>query len=212
MGLGKLFAANAVKEGAAAVVLWDANEVALKETAAELEDSRRRHSPPDRRRQLTGRGGRAAERVQADLRHHPRAVQQRRHRPRQRLRFWESRPATSCSPWRSTRSARCWSPGSSCGHDRLRQRLPARQHRVVGRTERHPRMAACAASEWAAVGFSDSLRLELGAGRTPPGEGRSPPCAPAYINTGMFDGAKGILSPDARAAGRRRPHLDGDAG
>ena len=34
MGLGKLFAANAVSEGAAAVVLWDANEVALKETAA----------------------------------------------------------------------------------------------------------------------------------------------------------------------------------
>ena len=29
MGLGKLFATNAVKEGAAAVVLWDANEAAL---------------------------------------------------------------------------------------------------------------------------------------------------------------------------------------
>lgn len=37
MGLGKLFATQAVKEGAAAVVLWDANEAALKETAAELE-------------------------------------------------------------------------------------------------------------------------------------------------------------------------------
>jgi len=37
MGLGKLFATQAVKEGAAAVVMWDANEVALKETAAELE-------------------------------------------------------------------------------------------------------------------------------------------------------------------------------
>src|SRR6202007_1408685 len=37
MGLGKLFATRAVKEGAAAVVLWDANEAALKETAAELE-------------------------------------------------------------------------------------------------------------------------------------------------------------------------------
>ena len=32
MGLGKLFATNAVKEGAAAVVLWDVNDAALKET------------------------------------------------------------------------------------------------------------------------------------------------------------------------------------
>lgn len=37
MGLGKLFATRAVKEGAAAVVLWNANEAALKETVTELE-------------------------------------------------------------------------------------------------------------------------------------------------------------------------------
>src|SRR5919198_1398832 len=37
MGLGKLFAQTAVREKAAAVVLWDINEGALKDTAAELE-------------------------------------------------------------------------------------------------------------------------------------------------------------------------------
>src|SRR3954452_1795602 len=37
MGLGQLFARTAVKEQAAAVVLWDINESALKDTAAELE-------------------------------------------------------------------------------------------------------------------------------------------------------------------------------
>ncbi|HUH69897.1 MAG TPA: SDR family NAD(P)-dependent oxidoreductase [Mycobacterium sp.] len=37
MGLSKLFATRAVKEGAAAVVLWNANEAALKETVTELE-------------------------------------------------------------------------------------------------------------------------------------------------------------------------------
>src|SRR3954467_2421172 len=37
MGLGKLFARTAVDEHAAAVVLWDINESALKDTAAELE-------------------------------------------------------------------------------------------------------------------------------------------------------------------------------
>ena len=37
MGLGKLFAETAVNEGAANVVLWDINEGALKDTAAEFE-------------------------------------------------------------------------------------------------------------------------------------------------------------------------------
>src|SRR3954452_24729840 len=37
MGLGKLFARTAVGEQAANVVLWDINESALKDTAAELE-------------------------------------------------------------------------------------------------------------------------------------------------------------------------------
>ena len=37
MGLGKLFATQAVMEGAAAVVLSDANKAALKETVTELE-------------------------------------------------------------------------------------------------------------------------------------------------------------------------------
>jgi NAD(P)-dependent dehydrogenase (short-subunit alcohol dehydrogenase family) len=37
MGLGRLFATKAVADGAAHVVLWDVNESALKDTAAELE-------------------------------------------------------------------------------------------------------------------------------------------------------------------------------
>ncbi len=54
-----------------------------------------------------------------------------------------------------------------------------------------PRMAAYAASKWAAVGFSDSVRLELEqAGH---GQVKVTTVCPTYINTGMFDGAKGIL-------------------
>ena len=45
MGLGKLFAHKAVGDKAAAIVLWDINEHALKDTAAELEPA-----PPARRR------------------------------------------------------------------------------------------------------------------------------------------------------------------
>jgi all-trans-retinol dehydrogenase (NAD+) len=54
-----------------------------------------------------------------------------------------------------------------------------------------PRMAAYAASKWAAIGFSDSVRLELEqAGHQ---QVKVTTVCPTYINTGMFDGAKGIL-------------------
>ena len=67
MGLGKLFATNAVKEGAATVILWDANETALKETAAELEAAGGHRPVRGRRCHLAGPGGRAAARVRTDV-------------------------------------------------------------------------------------------------------------------------------------------------
>jgi len=49
-------------------------------------------------------------------------------------------------------------------------------------------MAAYAASKWAAIGFSDSVRLELEqAGHD---QVKVTTVCPTYINTGMFDGAK----------------------
>jgi all-trans-retinol dehydrogenase (NAD+) len=52
-------------------------------------------------------------------------------------------------------------------------------------------MAAYCGSKWAAVGWSDSVRLELEqAGHK---HVRVTTVCPTYINTGMFDGAKGIL-------------------
>jgi short-subunit dehydrogenase len=54
-----------------------------------------------------------------------------------------------------------------------------------------PRMAAYCGSKWAATGWSDSVRLELEqAGHK---HVRVTTVCPTYINTGMFDGAKGIL-------------------
>lgn len=52
----------------------------------------------------------------------------------------------------------------------------------------NPRMSVYAASKWAMVGWSDSLRLEL--------EGTNVKVVtvcPSYISTGMFDGARGPL-------------------
>ena len=62
-----------------------------------------------------------------------------------------------------------------------------------------PRMAVYAASKWAALGWSDSLRLELvQAGH---GHVKVTTVCPSYISTGMFDGVKNplfapILSPE----------------
>src|SRR5581483_7188584 len=54
-----------------------------------------------------------------------------------------------------------------------------------------PRLAAYCGSKWAAVGWSDSVRLELEqAGHH---HVRVTTVCPTYINTGMFEGAKGIF-------------------
>jgi len=52
-------------------------------------------------------------------------------------------------------------------------------------------MSVYAASKWAAIGWSDSIRLELEqAGHD---HIRVTTVCPTYINTGMFDGAKKML-------------------
>ena len=63
----------------------------------------------------------------------------------------------------------------------------------------NPRMAVYAASKWAVIGWSDSIRLELKqAGYD---HVKVTTVCPYYVNTGMFDGAKSapllpILDPD----------------
>lgn len=191
MGLGKLFAVNAVKEGAATVVLWDANETALKETAVELEavGGTIHYDIVD----VTSRDrvAEAAERVRADvgtihvLFNNAGIVRGNGY-------FWESDPrdfmltmeVNSIGPMlvareflagmiESGRPCRLVNIASSAGLNAI------------------PRMAAYAASKWAAIGFSDSVRLELEqAGHE---QVRVTTVCPTYINTGMFDGAKGIL-------------------
>ncbi|GAB7145521.1 SDR family NAD(P)-dependent oxidoreductase [Mycobacterium riyadhense] len=195
MGLGKLFATKAVKEGAAAVVLWDANEAALKETAAELEAELKAAGGTIHCEtvDVTSRAGvaEAAERVRATvgtihvLFNNAGIVRGNGY-------FWENQP----------RDFTLTMEVNSIGPMLVaREFLPAMiesgaQCRVVNIASSAglnaiPRMAAYAASKWAAIGFSDSVRLELEqAGH----EGvRVTTVCPTYINTGMFDGAKGIL-------------------
>lgn len=64
-----------------------------------------------------------------------------------------------------------------------------------------PKMSAYAASKWGAIGFSDSVRIELAKSKS---KVRVTTVAPYFINTGMFDGVESkifpILDPDKTAA------------
>jgi short-subunit dehydrogenase len=78
----------------------------------------------------------------------------------------------------------------------------------------NPRMAAYAASKWAVIGWSDSVRLELKqAGH---GHVKVTTVCPYYTSTGMFDGAKSapllpILDPAEVVDEAWRGMLDGRA-
>jgi all-trans-retinol dehydrogenase (NAD+) len=67
----------------------------------------------------------------------------------------------------------------------------------------NPRMSVYAASTWAVVGWSESLRLELALGGSP--HVMVTTVCPSFITTGMFAGAKGprltpFMAPDAVVA------------
>jgi short-subunit dehydrogenase len=65
----------------------------------------------------------------------------------------------------------------------------------------NPRMSVYAASKWAAIGWSDSLRIEMQQQKTKVG---ITTVTPYYINTGMFDGVRSsvipILKPEKAAS------------
>ncbi|WP_345495626.1 SDR family NAD(P)-dependent oxidoreductase [Nocardia callitridis] len=198
MGLGKLFAERAVREGAAAVVVWDINEVALKQTAEEL----------GALAAATGRGGvihahavdvsardavaTAADAVRAEtggidiLVNNAGIVRGNSY-------FWETEnPAdidqtiaiNSLAPMYITRE---FLPAMVGGTSEARVLNIASSAGLVA----NPRMSVYAGSKWAAIGWSDSVRIELEhAGHK---HVRVTTVCPTYINTGMFEGAKGFL-------------------
>ena len=191
MGLGKLFATQAVKEGANALVLWDANDGALKDTAAELEAAGGTVHYETVDVTSAEKVGEAAERARSEvgtihvLFNNAGIVRGNGY-------FWENEPrdftltmeVNSIGPMlvlreflsgmiESGKQCRVVNIASSAGLNAI------------------PRMAAYSASKWAAIGFSDSVRLELEqAGHD---QVKVTTVCPTYINTGMFDGAKGIL-------------------
>jgi len=200
MGMGRLFAERAIAEKAKAVALWDLNETALQKTLEEL----------------SGRGSAVSAYVVdvgdlAAVDATAAAVLDEVGRVdvllnnagivRGNAYFWESdsRRDTQLTVAVNTLApmyvARAFLPGMIAGSGECRVVNLAS---AAGLTA-NPRMAVYAASKWAVIGWSDSIRLELKqAGYD---HVKVTTVCPYYVNTGMFDGAKSapllpILDPD----------------
>jgi len=192
MGMGKLHAQRAVKEGAAAVVLWDIDAEALAATARELKqlggaDVRSDQVDVSSVDEIVA----AAERVRRDVGRIDVLINNAGI-VRGKL-FWEHDHQRDI---RSTMAINALAPMHI-----TREFLPAM---IESKEECHivniasasgfvsvPRMSVYVASKWAAVGWSDSLRLELvQAGHA---HVKVTTVCPSYVSTGMFAGAKGPL-------------------
>lgn len=190
MGMGKIYAQLAVEEGAAAVVLWDINQQALDATAAELK----------------ARGGKvhtyivdvsnkdatvaAAEKVKSEvgaidvLFNNAGIVRGKYFWEHSDPDIWLTMAINSLAPMYIARAF-------------LPKMIESRQEcRIVNiasaaGTAANPKMSVYCASKWAVIGWSDSLRLELE--KTGNTHVRVTTVCPAYISTGMFEGARGPL-------------------
>ncbi len=198
MGMGKLYATLAVQEGASDVVLWDINAPVLTDTVEEL-------------RALAGEGTTihsylvdvadrdaimgAADAVLSEV-GSPHVLINNAGIVRGNHYFWETDPVKDAELTMAINAlapmyiTRAFLPTMIESDQECRVVTMAS---AAGLTT-NPRMAAYCASKWAAVGFSDSVRLELEqAGHH---HVKVTTVCPYYIKTGMFEGAKaGLLLP-----------------
>lgn len=194
MGMGKLYAQYAITENAGAVALWDINQAELEKTAAELK----------------AQGGTVHSYV-VDVAS-PEAISAAAERLRQDLGgvdilfnnagvvrgkyFWEHDPVKDIA---FTMSINALAPMYIAREFLPAMMVSGRQCRIVNITSAagtlaNPRMSVYCASKWAAIGWSDSLRLELE--KSGQGHVAVTTVCPSYISTGMFEGAKGpFLTP-----------------
>ncbi|CAG7620167.1 hypothetical protein LEUCIP111803_02347 [Leucobacter soli] len=228
-GMGELYARRAVREGAAAVALWDVDRERVEALAAELDSAELNTAELDTAElDATPAENTAVGRAPADATDSVRvraytvdiadreAISRAARRTREELGdpdilvnnagivrgalFWEHEPERDIeATMRVNTLAPMWL---------TRELLPAmladrsRPKRILNiasaaGTLANPRMSVYAASKWAMIGWSDSLRLELE--REGHGHIAVTTFCPSYISTGMFSGARGpLLTPIMR--------------
>ena len=200
MGMGRLFAERAVSEGASAIVLWDVDADHLAATADELSgaDSTVRTDVVDVSDLAAVRA--AAASVTADLGGVD-VVVNNAGVVRGNHYFWETDPERDMAFTLSVNTlgpmavAREFLPGMIEGSGQARLVNLASAAGLMA----NPRMAAYAASKWAVVGWSESVRLELE--QAEHHHVKVTTVCPYYIKTGMFEGASSapllpLLEPD----------------
>ncbi len=192
MGLGKSFAQRAVREQAADVVLWDVNEIALKQTAAELSSgsvSRVHHYVVDVSDQQSIIDAAAAVRSEVGdidvLVNNAGIVRGNGY-------FWETENRADIDKTMAINSLAPMYIALEFLPAMVQRKTPARVLNIASSAAlvSNPRMSVYAASKWAALGWSDSVRLELEQSGNE--HVKVTTVCPTYINTGMFDGAKGF--------------------
>jgi len=191
-GMGELYARRAASEGAAALALWDVDEAAVTALARQLERPGLEVAPivADVSRLASVRDGlaRTVEAVGSpDVLINNAGIV--RGAP-----FWEHDSERDIEgTMRVNALAPMWI---------TREALPAmmadasRPKRILNiasaaATIANPNMSVYAASKWAMLGWSESLRLELG--RSGASHIAVTTFCPSYVSTGMFAGARGPL-------------------
>lgn len=191
-GMGLLHAQRAAADGAGTLVLWDRDESGLAVLADQL---RREHPAVTVRTDVLDLADRAALQAAAE------AVLADVGSPHLLVnnagvvtgaRFWEHTPeqialtlgVNAEAPMQATRA---FLPAM------IERREPVRIVTVASAASlvANPRMSVYAASKWAALGWSDSLRLDLE--QSGVDHVRVLTVCPSYISTGMFAGARGPL-------------------
>jgi len=189
MGMGRLFAERAIAEEASAVVLWDVDESALNETLTELADGACDVSGyvvdvSDAAAVADTAAAVLEELGRIDVLVNNAGVVRGNHY------FWETdlerdtKFTIDVNTLAPMYVAHAFLPAmiAAPGDCRILNLASA-----AGFTP-NPRMAVYAASKWAVIGWSDSVRLELKqAGHD---HVKVTTVCPYYVGTGMFDGAK----------------------
>lgn len=200
MGMGRLFAERAIAEDAATVVLWDVNDAALQATLADLEGGScevRGYlvdvSDPTAVAETAGLVLDELGRIDVVV-NNAGIVRGNQY-------FWETDPARDA---RITMDVNTLAP-MYVAHAFLPAMIAADEPcrllnlaSAAGFTP-NPRMAAYAASKWAVIGWSESVRLELKQAGHDHVEVTT--SCPYYTRTGMFEGARSapllpILDPE----------------
>jgi all-trans-retinol dehydrogenase (NAD+) len=188
-GMGRLFAERAIAEQASSVVLWDVDESALNDTLTELSDA---HSEVSGYIVDVSDAAAVVDTAAAVLEDLGRidVLVNNAGVVRGNQYFWETdldrdtKFTIDVNTLAPMYVAHEFLPAMIAASDECRMINLAS---AAGFTP-NPRMAVYAASKWAVIGWSDSVRLELK--QADFDHVKVTTVCPYYVNTGMFDGAK----------------------